>query len=135
MKRLKLNAAIFSMLMVCSAAAHAQISDVKAPRKSASKIGKDDTQAERMAEAMERLKDTMSKGGSESVAGAGDGVFTTLADFSRGAGDDAMAVRSAPMSKMPRKSGLIKAAADDCWEVCVSWGPLHVCYTWEKRCR
>jgi hypothetical protein len=61
-------------------------------------------------------------------------VFMTLGDFSRSSGDDTSAVR-APMSKSPRKAVLANYKAPACWEVCVSWGPLHVCYTWETRCR
>lgn len=122
MKRIKLSAAICGMLMMFAGAAHAQTS-----------TGKADKQAQ-MDQAMERLKSSMSKGGSEGVASAGDGVFMNLADFSRPAADDASVVRSGPAPKTARKSGLINAAAD-CWEVCISWGPLHVCYTWETRCR
>lgn len=122
MKRIKSSATIICLLALCAGAAHAQ-----APK------GKTDKQAQ-MDAAMERLKSSMSKGGSEGVANAGDGVFMNLADFARPAGDDASVVRSGPAPKSSRKSGLINAAAD-CWEVCVSWGPLHVCYTWETRCR
>ncbi len=126
MKRFKLGAAIFCMLVIGSTAAYAQTSEPNSPRKA-------DGQTQKVTEAFERLKSTLSNGGSEGAACAGDGVFTSLGDFTRPAGDDASAVR-APMSKSPRKTSLVKAAAD-CWEVCVSWGPLHVCYTWETRCR
>lgn len=122
MKQIKLIAAVFGMLTAFSAGAQAQT-----PNKAAE-------QTQKMNEAFERLKDSMAKGGTEGVSCAGDGVFSSLGDFSQASGQD-NAVR-APMSKAaPRNSGLIKASGKDCWEVCVSWGPLHVCYTWETRCR
>ncbi|MDO8756509.1 MAG: hypothetical protein Q7J64_00730 [Elusimicrobiota bacterium] len=121
MKQIKLLAAVFGMLLAFSVGAHAQTQSKAAE------------QTQKMNEAFERLKDSMSKGGTEGVSCAGDGVFSSLGDLGQGSGQD-NAVR-APMSKSPRKSGLIKAAGADCWEVCVSWGPLHVCYTWETRCR
>lgn len=121
MKQVKIVAAVFGMLMALSGGAHAQ------PQR---KTGE---QTQKMNEAFERLKDSMSKGGNEGVSSAGDGVFSSLGAFGDASVQD-NAVR-APMSKAPRKSGLVKAAEENCWEVCISWGPLHVCYTWEKRCR
>lgn len=122
MNQIKLIAAVFGMLMALSAGAQAQ------PQ------GKAGEQTQKMNEAFERLKDSMSKGGTEGVSCAGDGVFSSLGGFGEASGQD-NAVRAPMSSKAPRKSGLVKAAAADCWEVCVSWGPLHVCYTWETRCR
>lgn len=121
MKQIKLVAAVFGMLLAFSGGAQAQ------PQ---SKGGE---QTRKMNEAFERLKESMSKGGNEGVSSAGDGVFSSLGGFGEASGQD-YAVR-APMSKAPRKPGLIKAAEATCWEVCVSWGSLHVCYTWEKRCQ
>ena len=128
MKRIKVVAAIFSMLVMFSAAAHAQVSAGKAPAKT-------EKQTQKMDEAFERLKSTLSKGGNEGVARAGDGVFTSLADFGRPAGEDTSVVRSEPPTRSKSKVTLANYKAPDCWEVCVSWGPLHVCYTWETRCR
>lgn len=122
MKQIKLLAAVFGMLMAFSGGAHAQTQ---------SKTGE---QTQKMNEAFERLKDSMSKGGTEGVSCAGDGVFSSLGDFSQPSGQD-NTVRAPMASKAPRMPGLVKAAAKNCWEVCVSWGPLHVCYTWETRCR
>lgn len=127
MKRIKSGAVIFSMLMMCSTMAYSQSAEVKP-------AGKADGQAQKMTEAFDRLKSTMSNGGTEGISGAGDGLFSALGDFGRDGGDNTSAVR-APMSKSPRKATLANYKAPDCWEVCVSWGPLHVCYTWEKRCR
>lgn len=126
MKRITLAAAVISMLALGAATARAQ-----AP------AGKTPAQAQKMEEAMDRLKSAMSKGGSESAASAGDAVFTTLADFGRPAADDASVVRSEPARSSRPKAVLTnyKPPERDCWEVCVSWGPLHVCYTWETRCR
>jgi len=123
MKRTEFSATIICLLALCAGAAHAQASNVKA-----------DKQAQ-MDQAMERLKSSMSKGGSEGVASAGDGLFSALGDFSRPAGDDASVVRSEPIKSSRPKAVLANYKAPDCWEVCVSWGPLHVCYTWETRCR
>lgn len=127
MKRIKSSAMIFSLLAMCSTLAYSQSAEVKP-------AGKMDGQAQKMTEAFDRLKSTMSNGGSEGVSGAGDGLFSALGDFGRDGGDNTSAVR-APMSKAPRRATLANYKAPDCWEVCVSWGPLHVCYTWEKRCR
>ena len=127
MKQLKLGAAIFGLLVMCSTAAYSQTSEVKPAAKA-------DGQTQKMTEAFERLKSTLSNGGSEGAACAGDGVFTSLGEIGRPTGEDTSAVR-APMSKSPRKATLANYKAPDCWEVCVSWGPLHVCYTWETRCR
>ena len=127
MKQLKLVAAIFSLLAICSTAAYSQTSETKSARKA-------DGQSQKMTEAFDRLKSTLSNGGSEGAACAGDGVFTSLGDFTRPTGDDTSAVR-APVSKSSQKVVLANYKAPDCWEVCVSWGPLHVCYTWETRCR
>lgn len=129
MKRIKSIAMIVSMLVLCSTMAYSQSAEAKP-------AGKADAQAQKMAEAFDRMKSSMSNGGSEGISGAGDGLFSALGGFGRGGGDDASAVR-APMSKAPRKATLANYKPDtkDCWEVCVSWGPLHVCYTWETRCR
>lgn len=110
MKQIKLVAAMFGVLLSFSAGA----------------------QTQKMNEACDRLKDSLSKGGSEGVSGAGDGVFSSLGGFGEASGQDS-AVR-APMSKAPRKSGLVKASGT-CWEVCVSFGPRNVCHAWETRCR
>jgi len=122
MKRIKLVAAIFGMLVMGSATAHAQVF-----------AGKAEGRAQKMDEAFDRLKDTLSKGGSEGVSGAADGVFSSLGDF--GGTSEAPAVRSEPRTQSKAKAHLANYKAPDCWEVCVSWGPLHVCYTWETRCR
>lgn len=127
MKRIKLGALTFCMLAMCSTMAYSQSAEVKP-------AGKVDGQAQKMTEAFDRLKNTMSNGGSEGISGAGDGLFSALGDFGRDGGDNASAVR-APMSKSPRKATLANYKPPVCWEVCVSWGPLHVCYTWETRCR
>lgn len=129
MKRIKSVAMMFSVLALCSTMAHSQSAEVKP-------AGKADAQAQKMAAAFDRMKSSLSNGGSEGISGAGGGLFSALGDFARGGDDDASAVR-APMSKAPRKATLAnyKPEPKDCWEVCVSWGPLHVCYTWETRCR
>lgn len=130
MKRIKSVAMIFSVLVLCSTMAYSQSAEVKP-------AGKADGQAQKMAEAFDRMKSSMSSGGSEGISGAGDGLFSALGGFGRDGrdgGDNTSAVR-APMSKAPRKATLANYKAADCWEVCVSWGPLHVCYTWETRCR
>ncbi len=124
MKQIELVATIIGMLALSAASAHAQ-----------TPAGKPPTPTQKMEEAMDRLKDSMSKGGSEGVAGAGDAVFMNLGDFSRASGDDTSAVRSEPRTRSRSKATLANYKAPDCWEVCVSWGPLHVCYTWETRCR
>lgn len=126
MKRIKSGAVMFMLLAVCSTMAYSQSAETKS-------AGKVDGQAQKMTEAFDRLKSAMSNGGSEGISGGGDGLFSALGGFSHDGGDNTSAVR-APMSKSPRKSGLVKVAAD-CWEVCVSWGRLNVCYTWETRCR
>lgn len=129
MKRFKSVAMIVSVLVMCSTMAYSQSAEVKPAAKA-------DAQAQKMAEAFDRMKSSMSNGGSEGIAGAGDGLFTAMGGFARDGGDNSSAVR-APMSKAPRKATLAnyKGPERDCWEVCVSWGPLHVCYTWETRCR
>lgn len=125
MKRIKSGAVIFIMLAMCSTRAYAQSAGINP-------AGKADGQAQKMNEAFERLKDSMSMGGNEGVSSAGDGVFSSLGGFGEASVDNAV---RAPMSKVPRKSGLIKAAEATCWEVCVRIGPLNVCYAWEKRCQ
>ena len=127
MKRTKSGAVIFSILAMCSTMAYSQSAEGKSPVKV-------DGQAQKMTEAFDRLKSSMSNGGSEGVSGAGDGLFSALGGFGRDNGDNTSAVR-VPMSKSPRKATLANYKAPTCWEVCVSWGPLHVCYTWETRCR
>lgn len=127
MKRIKSVAVIFSVLVLFSTRAYSQSAEVKP-------AGKADAQAQKMAAAFDRMKSSLSNGGSEGISGAGDGLFSALGDFGRDGGDNSSAVR-VPMSKAPRKATLANYKAPDCWEVCVSWGPLHVCYTWETRCR
>jgi len=119
MKRIKLAAAIFGMLATGSATARAQSAE----------------QTQKMNAAMERMRSAMSNGGSEGVASAGDGVFMNLADLARPAADDASVVRSAPSTRSKPKAVLANYKPATCWEVCVSFGPLNVCYTWETRCR
>jgi len=121
MKQVKLVAMIFSMLAVGVSTARAQVAAGPTP-----------AQTQKMEEALERLKGSMSNGGSESVSGAADGVFMNLAGFG---GEEAPAVRSEPQQRSKAKARLANYKPGDCWEVCVSWGPLHVCYTWETRCR
>lgn len=129
MNRIKSVAMMFSVLVLCSTAAYSQSAEVKPAAKA-------DAQAQKIAEAFDRMKSSLSSGGGEGISGAGDGLFSALGDFGRDGGDGAPVVR-APMSKAPRKATLAnyKGPEKDCWEVCVSWGPLHVCYTWETRCR
>lgn len=127
MNRIKLAAAIISLLVLGPAAARAQVLDGKA--------AKADSRTKKIEAAFQRLDDSMSKGGTESVAGAGDALFAALGDFGCPAAVDAVAVRSEPRTKSKAHATLVNSQAPDCWEVCVSWGPLHVCYTWEKRCR
>jgi hypothetical protein len=136
MKRIKLGAAIFSMLVMCSAAAHAQVFAGNALYKAESKAaGKTDKQSQKMDEALEKLRSSMSKGGTEGVSGAGGSLFTALGDFGRPAGGDTSAVRSEPQTRSRPKAVLANYKPAPCWEVCVSWGPYNVCYTWEKRCQ
>jgi len=127
MKRIKSGAVIFIMLAMCSTTAYSQSAEVKP-------AGKADGQAQKMTEALDRLKSSMSNGGSEGISGAGDGLFSALGDFGRDGGDNVSAVR-VPMSKSPRKATLANYKPPQCWEICVSWGPLNVCYTWQTLCR
>lgn len=123
MKQLKLIAALVGILAAFSGSAHAQAQ---------TKASKSAEQSQKMDEAFARLKDSLSKGGSESVAGAGESIFSGMEGFGSSTNEGAPAVSAAPMSKAPRQAGLVKVA---CWEVCVKFGPLNVCYAWETKCK
>ena len=88
--------------------------------------------AKKVGAAVEGLNKALSSGGGEGISSAGETVFNAAGGFGK-AFDDASVVRSEPEQK-PKGTARDKLAAA-CWEVCVKFGPLNICYAWETRCK
>lgn len=118
MKTTILTAAILGLLLTGSSA-FAKTPEAKQAKQAAAA-------SEKLNAVLDGLNGTLSSGSSEAASNAGVDAFSALGAFN-----------AAPRSEaVPAGPATFAAAAEkDCWEVCVSWGPLHVCYTWEQRCR